>query len=127
MNDKEIRENFPEDLLSAPVEIRLAKAKDPDSSPEVLSLLAKDRFWFVRDFVASNIKTPRDSLELLCNDADFRVRIEAAKNLLEQSRDNHHKVSLNDTILASQVISSCREAITSSKSNLSRNLNGIDK
>lgn len=70
-----------DNLFREPVEIRLARAKDPRSSPNLLRMLARDEFWYVRDFVASNISTPRDSLENLLKDSDFRVRSEAERTI----------------------------------------------
>lgn len=67
-------------LEGLPVEVRLARARDPESSEDVLRHLSKDGFWFVRDYVASNPSTPKDCLEKLMRDDDFRVRTEAKKN-----------------------------------------------
>ena len=108
----------PSSVLKEPVEIRLARAKDPLSSPDLLRVLSNDRFWYVRDFVASNKNTPLDCLNALINDSDFRVRAEASKNLLEQSYSSKHISSLNNIIRASQVISSVSRPQTSEKSDL---------
>lgn len=74
----------PELIVDEPVEIRLAHAKDADSSPELLGILAKDKFWYVRFFVAFNLSTPKECLEVLCEDSDFRVRDAAKSSLLLQ-------------------------------------------
>lgn len=71
----------PESIVGKPVEIRLAHARDLDSSPGLLKVLAKDSFWFIRDLVASNASTPIDCLAILTKDADFRVRAEAENTL----------------------------------------------
>ena len=68
-----------------PVECRLARAKDPETDPELLRRLSKDEFWFVRDFVASNPSTPRECLEELLQDDDFRIRGDAEKTLTKKS------------------------------------------
>lgn len=107
MNDKKTLENCPERLLDEPVEIRLAWAKALDSSAEVLKVLAKDRFWYVRDFVASNINTPRECLEILCNDIDFRVRGEAERTLIRQvSGVEFENSSLKDIISTAESLES---------------------
>ena len=76
-----MRHDLYTDIENEPVEIRLARAKVHKTSPEVLRRLSKDRFWFVRDFVASNPNTPIECLEALTCDADFRVRQEAINTL----------------------------------------------
>lgn len=70
-----------EDIADESVEIRLSRAKLHNTPPELLRLLSRDRFWFVRDFVASNPNTPEDCLLELTFDNDFRVRQEAVKTL----------------------------------------------
>jgi len=69
------------DIENAPVEIRLSRAKAPDTPPEILERLSRDSFWFVRDLVASNSHTPIPSLYLLMEDPDFRIRYDANKTL----------------------------------------------
>jgi len=86
----------PELIVDKAVEIRLAHAKDVDSSPELLKVLMEDKFWYVRDFVASNSSTPDEYLEILCNDKDFRVRDSAKRNLSE--RGVFEKSALDDTL-----------------------------
>lgn len=72
---------FPDRIVSEPVEVRLAKAKDCSSTPALLEVLSRDTFWYVRDYVAANIHTPKHCLETLKDDSDFRVRAEAIKTL----------------------------------------------
>lgn len=86
----------PELIVDKAVEVRLAHAKDVDSSPELLKVLMGDKFWFVRDFVASNSSTPIEYLEVLCNDADFRVRDAAKRNL--SMRGAFDKPALDETL-----------------------------
>lgn len=74
----------PSELPSEPVEIRLHHAKN-GTDPEELTVLSKDSFWFVRNYVAANICTPEDCLKELLKDPDFRVRKEAERTLHKQS------------------------------------------
>jgi len=72
------------DILDEPVEIRLHRAKDPTTSAEELRQLSQDPFWFVRDFVASNLSTPEDCLCALMKDHDFRISCDAKKTLYKK-------------------------------------------
>ena len=92
----------PELIVDKAVEIRLAHAKDVDSSPELLKVLMEDKFWYVRDFVASNSSTPNEYLEVLCNDIDFRVRDSAKRNW--SMRGVFDKPALDDTLRAAKHI-----------------------
>ena len=95
--------NFhPELIVDEPVEIRLAHAKDKDSSPELLKVLMKDKFWYVRYFVASNPSAPKECLNVLCHDGDFRVR-DSAKSTLSKY-GSFDKPTLNDTLRAAKDI-----------------------
>lgn len=76
------------DILKEPVEIRLGKAKNEKTSPELLDELSQDSFWFVRDFVARNPSTAYKTLEFLRNDPDHRVQYEANKNIRLRNLDN---------------------------------------
>ena len=76
------------DILKEPVEIRLGKAKNTKTSPELLDELSHDSFWFVRDFVARNPNTAYKTLEYLRNDSDHRVKYEAEKNICLRNLDN---------------------------------------
>ena len=80
-------------LLSEPVETRLFHAHDKDCSPDILRVLSKDSFWFVRDYVALNLNTPRDCLEELMKDPDFRVRVDAERTLEKQTTMNNSEFS----------------------------------
>lgn len=74
-------------VLNEPVEIRLARAKNPATDQETLTILSKDSFWFVRDFVASNPNTPEEILVELSKDSDFRIQAEANRNLNKTNLD----------------------------------------
>lgn len=96
---------FPEKIKTEPVEVRLAKAKDLRSSPGLLEVLSRDRFWYVRDFVAANPNTPKRCLDVLKNDCDSRVRSEANKSLEKLNLKNNcvqegleHKISFAKNI-----------------------------
>ena len=80
-------------LLSEPVETRLFYAHDKDCAPEILRVLSKDSFWFVRDFVASHMNTPEECLRELMQDPDFRVRYDAEKTLMKQTGKQHDDAS----------------------------------
>ena len=75
-------------ILKEPVEIRLGKAKNVKTDPELLDKLSRDNFWFVRDFVARNPGTGYKTLNYLRNDPDHRVRYEAEKNIRLRNLDN---------------------------------------
>ena len=83
------------DITEAPVEIRMSRAKASDTPPEVLATLSRDPFWYVRDLVASNINTPRESLEELLQDPDFRINGDAKKTIeaKEQKQDKPSLIS----------------------------------
>lgn len=105
MNRKTI---IPSDLPNEPVEIRLHHAKN-GIDPEELTVLSKDSFWFVRNYVAANTCTPEDCLKILLEDPDFRVRKEAERTLHKQTvqRQSENewqqaisKLPLNERIMA---------------------------
>lgn len=79
------------DLLNEPVEIRLSRAKNKKSDQETLDILSHDRFWFVRNFVASNPSTSYETLQYLLQDDDFRVQFEAEKNIKKRGLSNRIK------------------------------------
>lgn len=98
-------QNMEAELESLPVEICLARAKNPGSSPETLRCLSRHSFWFVRDFVASNPSAPPDCLSTLVQDQDVRVRTEAKRNL--ESRSGK-KAGLDFQIQAASCVSEAR-------------------
>ena len=57
---------------------KIERAKNPNTSPKVLALLAQDQDANVRCNVARNTSTPAEALALLARDKDEDVR-EAAK------------------------------------------------
>ena len=73
--------DFYPEIESAPVEIRMSRAKALDTPSEILDRLSYDSFWFVRDLVASNTNTPIHTLYKLMQDHDFRIRYDAKKTL----------------------------------------------
>ena len=88
-------------IESEPVEIRLSRAKNPDTDPELLRQLSHDRFWFVRDLAASNRSTPEDCLMVLMEDPDFRIRVDAEKTLAAQQEQP--RAALSQMINAASV------------------------
>lgn len=55
-------------------------ARNPNTPPETLHLLAQEANFWVRLNVASNPNTPLKALELLAQDDSFFIRECAAKN-----------------------------------------------
>lgn len=92
----------PELIVDKPVETRLAHAKNVDSSPELLNILTKDKFWYVRYFVAFNPGTPNECLKTLCDDGDFRVRDAAKRNF--SKHEAFDKPTLDDALMAAKHI-----------------------
>ena len=60
--------------------VRASVAKNPNASPETLAMLAKDIEWGVRASVAENPNTSPDLLRILSKDEDGLVRISVAGN-----------------------------------------------
>ena len=96
----------PSEIHLEPMEIRLYHARNPDSSPEMLRALSKDKFWYIRDSVASNVSTPEDCLYNLLEEKDFRIRIDAQKNLKTRGlwHGDMSKVSLSEKIYSAEAI-----------------------
>lgn len=82
----------PSVLPNEPVEIRLYHAKE-NCSPEILRVLSKDSFWFVRNHVAANLHTPVDCLQELLTDPDFRIQKEAERTLHKQELEKRFDLS----------------------------------
>ena len=101
-NGKDLNK-MPKIINREPLEVRLARAADPESPAGVLRELSKDPFWYVRDFVARNPNTPRECLEELRKESDFRIREDAEKNLAKRCRS-----SLEDKIFKAESISTER-------------------
>ena len=49
-------------------------AKNPNCPPDVLEVLARDKGWYVRYWVARNPNTPPKALELLAKDKELDIR-----------------------------------------------------
>lgn len=79
----------PAEVLGAPPETRLAKARSSKTTPQVLSVLASDRSWFVRSAVAGNTNTPKEYLQKLARDSDFRVQDQAKNTLSKLEAPTH--------------------------------------
>ena len=59
---------------------KLFQAKDPNTSPETLSVLATDENWSVRYWVAKNPNTSTETLAVLATDEDKDVRYFVGQN-----------------------------------------------
>jgi len=91
--------NYISDIEKEPVEIRMSRAAASDTPPYMLRQLSKDSFWYIRDLVASNAKTPRDCLEELAKEKDFRIRNDALKTIAALDRHiPRYKTSLQSQI-----------------------------
>ena len=97
----------PSEIHLEPMEIRLYHARNPESSPEMLSTLAKDKFWYIRDSVAANMSTPEDCLKELLSEKDFRIRVDAEKTLKKRGlwHDDMSKPSLQEKICSAEAAS----------------------
>lgn len=104
---------FEKSIYDEPVEIRLYWAKNNATDKATLSLLAFDRFWFVRDFVARNKNTSINSLLHLLKDSDFRIRDSVKQNptyihwlqkdRLNESYENRFDSPIDNQILGEKI------------------------
>ena len=62
------------------LEDRKELAGNPNTPPETLTILARDKVWDVRWRVAYNSNTPPETLTILARDEKWRVRYEVAEN-----------------------------------------------
>jgi hypothetical protein len=69
-----------EDLFIKDWIYRSYVARDPNTSPEILKLLATDKDSYVRCWVAQNPNTPLETIQLLATDVSPYVRGHAVKN-----------------------------------------------
>jgi hypothetical protein len=60
--------------------VRCVVAQNPNTPPEILTILARDEVWSVRWRVALNPNTPPESLTILARDEDYDVRWGVADN-----------------------------------------------
>ena len=68
------------EILNSDYDVRISVARNPNTSADVLTELAKDSYWCVRSYVARNPNTPADVLTELAKDSDYIVRRNAAGN-----------------------------------------------
>jgi hypothetical protein len=68
------------DLSKLPLQERKDLAENPNTPPEILSILARDTHWNVRCEVAKNPNTPPETLTILARDKDVYVRRRVANN-----------------------------------------------
>ena len=59
---------------------KLSQARDPNTSPETLSVLATDKVWVIRYWVAQNPNTSPEILWDLATDKDEDVRYSVGQN-----------------------------------------------
>ena len=59
--------------------------KIPNTPKKILEILAKDKNWSVRAFVAQNLNAPKEILEILAKDEKMYVRNFAKKNLFAKN------------------------------------------
>ncbi len=91
---------IPDFLLdSLALDLRVAIAKQPETAPQTLALLAEDYHENVRKAIAANPNTPTDVLEILVGDRTVDVRVTLAKNpitsasaLIQLADDVYEKV-----------------------------------
>jgi hypothetical protein len=60
--------------------VRCGVARSPNTPPETLTILARDKDWGVRCGVAWNPNTPPEILTFLARDEDWNVRCRVAEN-----------------------------------------------
>lgn len=61
-------------------DVRIRAARNPNTPAETLAELAKDENWIVRSYAAINPKISAEALDELAKDEDYVVRIYAARN-----------------------------------------------
>jgi len=68
------------EVSSLSYEEKLELARNPNTSQELLQVLATDKYPYVRCWVARNPNTPQETLKVLATDEDSDVRCEAKNN-----------------------------------------------
>ncbi len=68
------------DLSKLPLQERKDIAENPNTPPEILTILARDKDWDVRYEVAWNPNTPPEILTILARDESVGVRYGVANN-----------------------------------------------
>ena len=68
------------EILNSDYDVRISVARNPNTSADVLTELAKDSDYIVRRNAAGNPNTPADVLTELAKDSDYDVRISVARN-----------------------------------------------
>ena len=66
-------------------DIKMEVAKYEKTPANILSKLARDKSWFIRQAVACNLNTPVEALNELVKDKNSGVRAWATKNLQERN------------------------------------------
>ena len=68
------------DTLELSYDDKVKLAKDPNTSQESLAVLATDKYWSVREWVAQHQNTSQETLKLLATDKNPDVRYWVARN-----------------------------------------------
>ena len=71
---KVLKEVNEPDVLTLPYQEKIKLAKNPNTSPETLKVLATDKDYTVRYYVALNPSTPPETLKVLATDENCFVR-----------------------------------------------------
>ena len=86
------KRKFNEDLLKEPFETKLFLGKDKGTTQEALDVLAGDRSWYVRYFVAGNPNASIETLKKLYEDKDFRIKDNVENNPVWKKYKAEHSV-----------------------------------
>lgn len=78
MTTKEFEIQYALGSLSDTMKIKIAE--NTNTPIEILTILSKDKDWYVRYRVAKNTNTPKEGLTILSKDKDRYVRYCVAKN-----------------------------------------------
>ena len=83
--DLALNPNTPPEILTLLAQdkdwgVRCGVAENPNTPPKTLTILARDKVAYVRRYVAQNPNTPPESLEILVQDKDWNVRQSAQQN-----------------------------------------------
>ena len=73
-------ETLPKILEEKDPQQRMEVADNPNTPPEILTILARDEYWSVRYGVARNPNTPPEILTILARDENDYVRWGVAQN-----------------------------------------------
>ena len=84
-------------LGSLPFQMKLNLAKNLNTPKKILSILSKNKYWYIRFWVAMNLNTPKEILTILLRDKDQTVssradiRLNGTKTIYKNVRKSLHK------------------------------------